>query len=269
MLVVGDGELALGKLFLCLKDKEIFFIARYAVIRHKSNAKTDPRKVDEKVIACQLDLRNKVKLVLLEYLMDEFVCGAVLVKHQDRIVQKLGEGKRFSFQLKKRLPGDKHITELFDPHSGRRGAEIIVRIVDYDQIHQSVLQETGTLHGSLVDDLDMRARESSVKTLQIRDEEIAADRVAGSDPYLPSGGSRVEKLCLPFLDEVHGRFDMAHEDLSLRGKPDLLRTADEKGLIQFPLQCFDGLADRRLGDKEAFGRLGKIQGRSDMVKNLV
>lgn len=269
MLIVGDGELTLRQFFFCLKDKDIFFGIWYAVIRYKSDAKPDSRKVNEKVIACQLNFRNKVKLVLLEYLMNKFVCCAVLIKHQDRIAQKPGERKRFPLKLKKRGSGDKYISEFFDPYSGRCSAEIIVRIVDHDQIHKPVLKELGTFHGSLVDDLDVSAGESSVKTLQIRDEKIPADRVAGSDPDLSSGGSSVEKLCLSFSDEVHGRLDMAHEDLALRGKPDFFCTADKKGLVQFPLQCLDGLADRGLGDEEAFGRLGKIQGRSDMVKNLV
>ena len=61
----------------------------------------------------------------------------------------------------------------------------------------------------------------------------------------------------PAHDQLYGWFDVAQEDLPFRSKTDFLRTADKQRLIQLLFQCFDGLADRRLGDKKFTGSFGE------------
>ena len=86
MFIVGHGQFAGGKLFLCLQHKEVFAVVTDAVIRDKGDAQADPGQIQQQVVAGQFDLRDKVQLMLLEYLMQEFICRAVFVQHEDRIV---------------------------------------------------------------------------------------------------------------------------------------------------------------------------------------
>ena len=62
----------------------------------------------------------------------------------------------------------------------------------------------------------------------------------------------VEELGLALLDQVHGRLDMAHEDLTLRCELDFLRAPDKERLVQFPLQRLNGLAYGGLGYEKLF-----------------
>ena len=71
--------------------------------------------------------------------------------------------------------------------------------------------------------------------------------------------SGIDELCLAFLYQIHRRFYMPHKDFALRCQLDFFCAPYEKCLIQFSLQCFDGLAYSRLGNEELLGGLGKIQ----------
>lgn len=56
-------------------------------------SKPNSCKIDQKIIACKFDLRNQVKLMLLEQAMKKLVCRTVLIQHQDRIVEQIGKCK--------------------------------------------------------------------------------------------------------------------------------------------------------------------------------
>ena len=56
---------------------------------------------------------------------------------------------------------------------------------------------------------------------------------------------------------MHGWFNVAQQDFSFRSELDSLGASDKKNLIQFAFQCFDGLADSRLGDEKQLGCLRK------------
>src|SRR5699024_7670633 len=117
--------------------------------------------------------------------------------------------------------------------------QMIVRVVYHDQINLAVTQKFCAFHGCLIDYLDMCSGKCLVETLEIRDQEVAADRIAGSYADLAAGRSSIDQLCFSFLDQVHGRLYMAHEDFALRRELDFFSTAYEKSLIQFALQCLD------------------------------
>mgnify|MGYP007069546258 FL=1 len=59
MGAVGNDKLARRKLLheVELEGRRLFY---KAVVRHKRDAKADTRQVDQKIVACQLNLRNKV-----------------------------------------------------------------------------------------------------------------------------------------------------------------------------------------------------------------
>ena len=64
MSVPRGNQLTLWKLFFGLDDKELVGILWYTVVRNKSDAKSDPCEIDQKIVAAQLDLRHQFKLVL-------------------------------------------------------------------------------------------------------------------------------------------------------------------------------------------------------------
>ena len=65
-----------------------------AIVRDTGNAKSDFRKVDQKIVAVQLHLRQQLQSLGRKYLMKVFAGGALRSKHQDGIIQKIFQGKR-------------------------------------------------------------------------------------------------------------------------------------------------------------------------------
>ena len=92
----------------------------------------------------------------------------------------------------------------------------------------------------------MCVRESFVETFQIRDQKIPADGVAGTDADLTASRGCFHDLGFPALDQIDRRFDMTQKDLTFRGELNFFCASDEKNLIQFLFQCFNGLADSGL-----------------------
>ena len=253
------GELTLRKRFPG-PDLEYFFpFSADAVVRDECNAKPDARQIDQKVVACQLDLRDEIQLMLLENLMEEFVGRTVFIEHQNRITQKLGKGQRLTFQFGKSTSCDKYVAEFFDAYRGCGSTEVIIRIVDNNEIYQPVLKKLCAFHGSLIDDFDMCAGKCLVEALQVWNEKIAADRVARSYTDLTACGSSIQELGLALLDQIHGGLNMAHQDFALRSELHLFCTSYKQGLVQFAFQSLYRLADSGLGNKKAFGRLRKVQ----------
>ena len=85
-----------------------------------------------------------------------------------------------------------------------------------------------------------------METFQIRDQKIPADGVAGTDADLAAGRGCFHDLGFPALDQIDRRFDMTQKDLTFRGELNFFCASDEKNLIQFLFQCFNGLADSGL-----------------------
>ena len=207
--------------------------------------------------------------MLLEDPVEEFIRRAVLVQHQDWVADQLPKRECLVPELGKVFPGHKDVAELFDPDGGGSRSEIVVRVVYDNKIHLSVSQKLRTFHGRLVKHFDMGVWKRFVKPLQVWNEKVTAYRVAGADADLSSCGGGVEELGLPFLDQVHGRFDMAHKDLTFRSQLYFFRAADKKHLVQLAFQRFDGLAHGRLGDEKLLGCLGKIQCERHVVEDFV
>ena len=108
-----------------------------------------------------------------------------------------------------------------------------------------------------------------MKSFQIGDEEVAADRIACADSDLPACGCGFQELRFALLDEVHGRFYVAHQYFTLGSELYFFRAPNKECLIKLPLQSLDRLADGRLGDEKLLGCLGKIQCGSNVIKNLI
>ena len=54
-------------------------------------------QIYEKIIACQFNFRNKIKMMLLKDLMKKFICRAVFVQHKNRIAGQLAERDFLAF----------------------------------------------------------------------------------------------------------------------------------------------------------------------------
>ena len=66
MLIVNDNELSCRKNLISVNHKQIVGIFRDTVIRNKGNSQSDFSKVDQKIIAAELDLRDEIQLMFLE-----------------------------------------------------------------------------------------------------------------------------------------------------------------------------------------------------------
>ena len=97
-----------------------------------------------------------------------------------------------------------------------------------------------------------------MELLQVRNQKIAADRVACTDMKLPEAKRAcIEKLALPACEQIHCRLHMLKECKSRRCELHLFCAADKERLSELFFKSLYRLADRRLGDEELFARIGK------------
>ena len=192
------------------------------------------------------DEPTRIQLMLLEERMQKFTGCTFSVQHDDRITLQFFEGKLFPLQFRKGLVCDKDIVKITDLSEGGKTAKVNVRIVSDNEIYLTVLQKFRTLDRSGIGHFYMCVRESFVETFQIRDQKIPADGVAGTDADLAAGRGCFHDLGFPALDQIDRRFDMTQKDLAFRGELNFFCASDEKNLIQFLFQCFNGLADSGL-----------------------
>ena len=108
-----------------------------------------------------------------------------------------------------------------------------------------------------------------VKAFQVRDQEIAADGVAGADADLTAGGGGFQNLGFPPFYQVDGRLNVTKENLSFGSELYFFGAADKQYLVQFFFQGFYRLAYRGLGDVKLLGSLVKAQGSCHIVKNFI
>ena len=66
MIIVGEDQLPLWEIFLCVQHIDPVGPVRDTVIRNKCDSQTNAGQIDQKIIAGQFDFRNEVELVLLE-----------------------------------------------------------------------------------------------------------------------------------------------------------------------------------------------------------
>ena len=168
MSVPCGNQLTLWQLFFGLDDKELVGVLCYTVVRNKSDAKSDPCEIDQKIITAQLDFRDQIQLMLLEERMQKFTGGTFFVQHDDRITLQFFEGKLFPLQFREGLVCDKDIVKITDLAEGGKAAKVNVRIVSDNEIYLTVLQKFGTLDRSGIGHFYMCVRESLVEAFQIR-----------------------------------------------------------------------------------------------------
>ena len=101
----------------------------------------------------------------------------------------------------------------------------------------------------------------TVEGIEVLREEKAGDRVAGADDQ----GAQQQllglgELVLPGGDEAQGAADILVEHLALAGEADAPGTAGKEPGLEGGFQLLDGLAHRRLGNIEIFGRHGDVAG---------
>ena len=267
---MGDNQLPGREFLLNLHLKQGVLVGD-TVVGHKGDAKADVCQIQQQIIASELDFRHQIQLVLLEQVVEEFTGGTFAVQHQDRIIQQIFQRYRTVGEFRIVFPaGDKDIPERVDRQDVQLAGKACVWEVGDDQIHLSRFQKIHALDGSLVGDLDMDVWPGLVKLFQVRDEKIPADRIAGSNPELAAAhGACLQDLRFPAADQIDGRLHMAQQGFSFRGKLYPFGTADEQADAELLFQYFDGLADRRLGDKQLFRCFGKAQSGCNMVKNLI
>ena len=195
----------------------------------------------------------------LEQVVQKFAGSALAVQHQNRVFQQILQMDALLIKLRIELSArHKGIGERVDRLVLQRILKMGVGKVRDNNIYLACLQQLHAFCGGLIRDLDMNIRVRSVKTAQIRNQKVPADRIAGPDPEL-SAAQRAgfHDLVLAALDQIHGRLHMAQQRVTLRSELHPLRTADKQIDAELLLQNLDRLADRGLGDIELLGCLGK------------
>ena len=109
-----------------------------------------------------------------------------------------------------------------------------------------------------------------VETIQIGEQELAGNGVAGADDQLahlqlPGLG----QLGLAGLQQAHGAADVLIEHFSLRRQGDAAGVPGEQPGLQIVLQLLDGLAHRGLGDIQRLRRGGDVAYLSHFFKDTI
>ena len=139
--------------------------------------------------------------------------------------------------------GDEHIPKGMDRDGGHPVRKPGIRVVGDDKIHLPGFQQIHTACGGLVGNLNVDAGMLPVKTVQIRNQEVAADGIAGPDADLAAAQSAgFHDLCLAPLDQIDSRFHVAQQNLAFRGQLYLFCAADKEGDSQLLFQNLDRLA---------------------------
>ena len=188
------------------------------IVRDTGNAKSDFRKVDQKIVAVQLHLRQQLQSLGRKYLMKVFAGGALRSKHQDGIIQKIFQGKRRFSHGKIIRVCHEDITEFQYSLKFGVGRKPGVGVVGDDQFCLAVFQKLRTSDGSAVDDLDPHFRVVLVEPAEIRNEEITAQSIAGTDPKLAGKIPFAGKGCLSFVKHGKGGFYVLEKKLPLRSQ---------------------------------------------------
>ena len=94
--IVGDDKFAFWQFFFNIQYEQIS-VFRDAVIRNKSDSQANPGKINQKVIASQFNLRDQVKLILLEQVVEKLTGGAFSIQHHDRIGKQVFQMEIFIF----------------------------------------------------------------------------------------------------------------------------------------------------------------------------
>ena len=73
LLVVSNHKRTLRHLFFHIQLEDTIIVLRKTIIRNECDSKPNSCKIDQKIIACKFDLRNEIKLMLLEQAMKKLV----------------------------------------------------------------------------------------------------------------------------------------------------------------------------------------------------
>ena len=121
-------------------------------------------------------------------------------------------------------------------------------------VHLAGAQQPQHLVAAPGDDLNMNGGMFPVEAVQIGQQELAGDGVAGADDqlaHLKLAG--LGQLLLAGLQQAHGAADVLVEHLALRRQRDAAGVAGEQAGLQVVLQLLDGLAHCGLGDIQRLG----------------
>ena len=126
--------------------------------------------------------------MLLEQCMQIFAGRAVLIQHEDWILQQFLIGHFPAAQFLESFICNKYILKFMYGCGREHRVQMTVRKIHYNQIDLPAPQKFHTADGSSIGNFDMRPRKSLVKLFQIRNEEIPADRIACADAELTDSG---------------------------------------------------------------------------------
>ena len=151
-----------------------------------------------------------------ECLSQIFTGGTFGGKHQDWIVQKLLQFGLNSVYRKVIRIGNEYIVEFFQHTCLKMTAKPGIGTVAYNQICLTLFQKLCTADGGTVCDFNADIRIGLMEFLQIINEKIPADRIAGSNTQLAfqqivSGQER-----FPFVQKLESRFYMLEQKFSFR-----------------------------------------------------
>ena len=93
MSVPCGNQLTLWKLFFGLDDKELVGILWYTVVRNKSDAKSDPCEIDQKIVMAILQGKSYEQM---EEML--FMSGSAIRYRRSRIFRDAGVSNRAEFE---------------------------------------------------------------------------------------------------------------------------------------------------------------------------
>ena len=138
---------------------------------------------------------------------------------------------------------NKNIPESTDSVSGRNIPQIGVWRIYENQVYLPAFQKFNTVDRSCVCNFYLHPGVFFVKFLKIWHQEIAADGIACTNAQMSPVLLAVIKPDFALMNEIHGRFHMAKEQLAFRCQAYLFRVSDKECAAQLFFQRFDGLTD--------------------------
>ena len=137
-------------------------------------------------------------------------------------------------------------------------------------IHLAGLQQAQYLVAAAGNDLDVDGGILPVEPIQIRQQELAGDGVAGADGQvshlqLPALG----QLLLAGLQQADGAADVLVQHPAVRCQGHATGVAGKQTGLQLALQLLDGLADGGLGDIQGLSGGGDVAGLGHLLEYTI
>ena len=238
------------------------------LLRDSGHAEADGRQVYQQASGAQLDLRVQMQTVLQEILFQKQPGGRLPLQQDQRELGNLLQGIDMVKVAGILRPG--HKDGMGGQARERLQRRRLLRGAGKGNIHLAGLQQAQDLMAAAGDDLNVDGRVLPVEPVQVRQQKLAGNGVAGADGQvahlqIPALG----QLFFPCFQQAHGAADVFIQHPPVGGQGDAPGVPGEQAGLKLRLQLLDGLADGRLGYKQSLGRGGNVSGLGHFLENAI